>query len=1195
MLRFSLITPLACLALPLAVLAVDDKPTGSPDSAGGLQPFDRKAEPGIAPASQEGTQVLKQLGLPAGMKADLWAAEPELANPVALSVDEKGRVFVAETHQLGSSVLDIRNYMFMLEDDLACRTVEDRIAMCKKHFGEKFADLEKEEDFIRLMEDRDHDGKADFASLYARGFNHAEDGIPAGVLARQGTVWATIIPNLWRFDGTNDKGEAVTKKSLSYGYGVRFGYTGHDMHGLILGPDGRLYFSIGDRAANVQLPDGRRIENVDSGAVFRCEQDGSKLEIIHWGLRNPQELAFDDHGNLFTGDNDFDYGDTERLVYVVEGGDSGWRVGYQHPPMGKERVPWKSEQIWMSFKSSQEKYNGVPNPKVNEDLGVRPAAYLPPVSNIGDGPSGLLFDTGTGISPQFRQHFLLCHSKGSYAKSEIRAFTLKEDGASFELGETKPFLQFIHSPDLDLAPDGSVYVLDWAETMSKTAKGRIFRVYDPSVLADPLTLETKKYLEEGMHRRSLSELVKLLAHADRRVRMEAEFALAWAGPGGIGSLERAAADRALSPDARLARLGRLHAIWGLGILGRKNSEVCRSLPALLKDADSEVRAQVAKVLGDVRYGDAAGALTIRLQDDTPRVQYFAAQALGKLKAKQAVTGIIELIKQNNNKDAYLRHACVMALYGICVKREGFQPSSKQLAESAFDADMMGILNTGIKSSNEPGVGLAMTLVARRLHEEIGTLMVAGIYNDSFDKDAHKAVRLETARAITEDRAWDRLNLFEQAQHGVGMYEPIIDTLTTRTLYSWFLLRNRDGIEETGEAAQSKRAGWLASVATYKADRPEANQNRLDALTYLGEWATPQTRNRFTGLSFTFPWKPRPPDGATNALKEDWDGIMHPQQASEVRVAAIAAVRKLKADSFAPKMAAIVKDNTQPAELRLAALEALGDWQNVAALNEAITAAQESGDASLRRATLQLLPKVDAERAVTVLESTLNGDDTAAKREAMVVLGTLPAGRADALIAEQVDKLIAGKVKPTGMLEVIETAKRRENGEVKAKLQQYLQSLPQTRSAAAFPYLLAGGDTSAGKKIFFEHTAAQCMRCHKVGNKGSEVGPALDGVSTKHPREYLLEAVLFPNNNIAPGFEMTMVTTKDGKSYGGMVRKETDTEIQLSAPVPNAPVDTVKKADIQTRSPGISAMPEIMQQVLTQRELRDLVAFLASLK
>jgi quinoprotein glucose dehydrogenase len=743
-----------------------------------------------------------------------------------------------------------------------------------------------------------------------------------------------------------------------------------------------------------------------------------------------------------------------------------------------------------------------------------------------------------------------------------------------------------------------VYVLDWAETMSKTAKGRIFRVYDPAVLADPLTLETKKYLEEGMKQRDVADLTKLLAHADRRVRMEAEFELAARGKEGRAALVQAATKKDAVSDARLAQLARLHAIWGLGIQGRKETSACESLPALLKDTDSEVRAQVAKVLGDVRYKDAAGALIGVLKDETPRVRYFAAQALGKLKAKQAATDITEVLKQNADKDAYLRHACVMALYGMCVKSEGFQPSSKPLPDSALDEDMLAYVHDALYSDNE-SVALAVVLLARRLHQEYSHLLVGAIYNDNKDESLSAKVRAEAARAVTEDYASDRGMLYEQA--GAGTYVPMNPITTTRTLYARFMEDEFELGPEHRNDQFMEFAEWLAGAAVSDDHQPNSQnpyyslEDQLDALTYLGDWATPQTRNRFTGLTLTKPWIPRDAKPAVDVINQYWEGLISSKQNIQVRVAAIAAVRKLKAEGFAPKMAAIVKDQTQPAELRLAALETLGDWQNVAALNEAITEAQESGDAALRRATLKLLPKVDAERAVVVLEATLDGDDTAAKREAMVVLGTLPTGKADALIAAQVDKLIAGKVKPTGMLEVIETAKRREDGAVKAKLQQYLQTLPQTRNAAAFPYLLAGGDANAGKKIFFEHTAAQCMRCHKIGNKGSEVGPALDGVSTKHPREYLLEAVLFPNNNIAPGFEMTMITTKDGKTFGGMVRKDTDIEIQLSAPVPNAPVDTVKKADIQTRAPGISAMPEIMQQVLTQRELRDLVAYLASLK
>ena len=185
--------------------------------------------------------------------------------------------------------------------------------------------------------------------------------------------------------------------------------------------------------------------------------------------------------------------------------------------------------------------------------------------------------------------------------------------------------------------------------------------------------------------------------------------------------------------------------------------------------------------------------------------------------------------------------------------------------------------------------------------------------------------------------------------------------------------------------------------------------------------------------------------------------------------------------------------------------------------------------------------------------------------------------------------------PKIQLDVIDAAKASKAVAVQAKLKAYLDALPKVRTTAAFPFLADGGDPVAGKKVFFEHTSAQCVRCHKIGGKGSEVGPILDGIGKRQPRDYILESVLFPNNKIAQGFEMTMVTTKDGKTHGGMVRKETATELHLSPPVPNAPVEIVPKAEIATRSPGVSAMPEMFQQVLTQHEIRDLVAYLAGLK
>ena len=99
------------------------------------------------------------------------------------------------------------------------------------------------------------------------------------------------------------------RKPLHHGYGVHVGFLGHDLHGLRFGPDGRLYFTIGDRGLNVTTMDGQDLAVPDTGRVLRCDPDGTDLEVFATGLRNPQELAFDEFGNLFTGDNNSDGGD----------------------------------------------------------------------------------------------------------------------------------------------------------------------------------------------------------------------------------------------------------------------------------------------------------------------------------------------------------------------------------------------------------------------------------------------------------------------------------------------------------------------------------------------------------------------------------------------------------------------------------------------------------------------------------------------------------------------------------------------------------------------------------------------------------------------------------------------------------------------------------------------------------------------
>src|SRR4051812_42984112 len=451
----------------------------------------KSTAPEVSPASNEGELAIKKFRIPPGLKVDLWAAEPLLANPVAIATDEKGRWYVAETFRLHAGVTDIRGHMDWLDEELASQTVQERDAYMTRHEGKRIADYYKYSDRVRLLVDTDGDGKADKATVFAEGFNHLHDGIGAGVLARGSNVWYTCIPDLYLLRDTKGTGTADVRKSLQTGYGIRTGFLGHDLHGLRIGPDGKLYFSIGDRAFNVNNG-GRTVKETEMGAVLRCNLDGSDLEIFARGLRNPQELAFDQYGNLFTGDNNSDGGDPARWVYVVEGGDSGWRVGYQFINSPNSRGVWNSERLCYPQFEGQ-------------------AAYIiPPVALITNGPSGLTYYPGTGLPETYNEHFFLCDFRGG-SGSGIHSFAVKPKGAGFEMIDRTQFLWEILCTDADFGVDGGLYVSDWVAGWEKTGKGRIYRVHDAGLDADPTVLETKKLISEGMTQRSVGELAQLMA------------------------------------------------------------------------------------------------------------------------------------------------------------------------------------------------------------------------------------------------------------------------------------------------------------------------------------------------------------------------------------------------------------------------------------------------------------------------------------------------------------------------------------------------------------------------------------------------------------------------------------------------------------------------------------------------------------
>src|SRR5882762_7368921 len=117
--------------------------------------------PKVAAASDEGERAMKRFRIPKGFKVELFAAEPQLSNPVAFTIDEHGRFFVAETFRLHAGVTDVRGHRDWLDNDLANRTTEDLAAMFQRFLGPKVNELTNNSERVQLIEDRDGDGRAD--------------------------------------------------------------------------------------------------------------------------------------------------------------------------------------------------------------------------------------------------------------------------------------------------------------------------------------------------------------------------------------------------------------------------------------------------------------------------------------------------------------------------------------------------------------------------------------------------------------------------------------------------------------------------------------------------------------------------------------------------------------------------------------------------------------------------------------------------------------------------------------------------------------------------------------------------------------------------------------------------------------------------------------------------------------------------
>lgn len=1093
--------------------------------------------------------------VPKGMTVELWAAEPLMANPVAFCFDEKGRAYVAETTRFEKGVPDTRGHMYWLDEDIGSRSVEDRLKMYEKHkYGAKDKLFTEYDDQVRMVWDADGKGKATTSTVFSKGYNQLKDGLGSGVLARKGSVYFTNIPDLYKLTDKDGDGVAEVKDSLATGFGVRAQFLGHDMHGLRMGPDGKLYFSIGDRGLNVVTVDKQKLFLPDCGAVLRCDPDGKNMEIVHTGLRNPQELAFDDYGNLFTYDNNCDSGDRARWVQIVEGGDSGWRCGYQYGslmhtpavPQGN-RGPWNTEKIWHTQNPDQ------------------PAYVVPPLAHFGNGPAGLTHYPGVGLNEKYKDHFFACDFTSNPGGSKIWAVSLTPKGASYEV-KSEAFVSNMVPTDCEFGPDGAFYFSDWVGGWSPPGKGRIFRITDPEAMKNPAVAEAKKLLADGIEKLKVDELAKLLGHPHQQVRLEAQYELMGRSD---PTVTKALTQVATQPNG----IARVHAVWALGRPGH-----APALIPFLKAADPELCRQVLRSLPRaVSVGQQPADLTAAREAVTPfltskelPVQAEAARAYSLITATEVEKGgihfpgseparyrpLFDLLKSNADKDVYVRQAAVQGLVTM----------------TKSPCDLLEAWKGVKKDYDTPAVRMGLVLALRRMEcRKLG----------EFLSDSEPKIVAEAARAIHDQ------NLMEPMEELAKLTDkPGEDSVLFRALSANFKL---------GEAAHAER------LAAFAADGKRPDYLRAAALKLLADWPKPSKRDHITGLRQDL--AERKAEVAVNALKPVLAKVFVGSNA--VRKEAAETAKKLGLTDAGPLLFATVTDAKQPVNLRVDSLLALEEVK-AKELDTALKLMIESPEPKLRGAVRVIRAKADPKAAEVELPKLL-ADDKAAEVEkqlALEALGKLPESKAaDDTLAGWCDQYLAGKV-PDGLkLDVIEATKARaEKDKLKlhADLRGKLKAIDTAARAAEgtdhlsrYREALAGGDGARGRDIFLNNAAVYCQRCHKLDGQGGEVGPLMNGIAKEKKREYLLEAITHPNKQIAKGYESVMLTLLDGRTVTGVLKSKDKKEYVIGTP--EGKIVTVPAGDVDGERPDKSAMPDDLVKKLSKRELRDVVEFLSELK
>jgi putative membrane-bound dehydrogenase-like protein len=534
-----------------------------------------------------------------GTEARVFASEQWVINPTNIAVDARGRVWVCEAV----------NYREFANPQNPRRPSGDRIV---------------------ILDDTNGDGFADKQTVFYEGNDMVS---PLGIAVLGDKVIVSCSPNAWVF--TDENGDDVPDKKEALFTGVGGPDNDHALHAFVFGPDGKLYFNFGnagsqlldkngvpvkDRQGNVVNNSGKPYRQ---GMAFRCNTDGTGLEVLGHNFRNNYELAVNSFGEVFQSDNDDDGNFGVRINYLLEYGN----YGYTDVLTGAG---------WNAYRLNQEKETPLRHWYQN-DPGV-----VPNLLQTGSGsPSGMAIYEGDQL-PEVFQGQMIHAEPGHHV---VRAYPRTKKDAGYEARIQNLLFQekddWFRPVDVAVAPDGSLLVADWYDPgvgghhAGDVSHGRIYRISAPG----------KAYKFSRPDLSTAEGTIEALKSPNMDLRYQAWQKLHAMGPAAkpylVPLLE--------SPKHHLPA----QALWLLaGIPGRASHWITYAL----KHEQSMVRALGIRLAR--RWDESAlpGYLQQAVNDSDPSVRREAAIALRHLSGAEADALWAKLAAQHTGADRWYLEA-----------------------------------------------------------------------------------------------------------------------------------------------------------------------------------------------------------------------------------------------------------------------------------------------------------------------------------------------------------------------------------------------------------------------------------------------------------------------------------------------------------------------------------------------------------